>query len=318
MSLRRAAVLALVSVLLAPQAFAQDDLFAPLDSEPKAKKSGKKKTTTTGTKKKPGKASTAKKGQAPAEDDLFMPMAPAKKVELVVKLNGDVKGARLFIDGKPSGSLPLTAPLELDEGEYTIVVRRAGFAEFSRRVKLEAGKPGEVPVTLEAVAGVVAVNADVPGASVAIDGQPRGQVPLTGILLKPGSHDFLFTQKGYESTTKTVDVKAGKDYNVVANMKPAPEAVAVVDAPKNPDLDLPDNTLKPGPQVPPLTQDVPAVSESQPWFKRWYVWAGVGAVVTAAAVGTVMATQNGAGPALTREDVCGGPCDGSINGVVRF
>jgi hypothetical protein len=324
MSLRRAAVFALVTALMAPQAFAQDDLFAPLEPQEGAK--SKKKSSKAKAPKKPaaktGKASTAKKSQAPApaEDELFMPMMPTK-TQFLVKLSGEVKGARLFIDNKPAGTLPLSAPIELEAGEYTVSVRRPGFTDFSRRVMLEAGKPAEVAVTLEAVAGVLSVSADVSGASVAIDGQPRGQVPLTGILLKPGSHEVVVTAEGYEPNLKALDIRAGRDYTVAANMKPAmvsSSAVAHNDTPQNTNLLPPDSSGKLGPKVPPLTPDEPEVRGSQPWFKRWYVWAGVGAVVTAAAVGTVVATQGGAATPLSPETVCGGACDGTINGIVRF
>jgi hypothetical protein len=55
---------------------------------------------------------------------------------------------------------------------------------------------------------------------------------------------------------------------------------------------------------------VPAVSNS-PLTSRWYFWAGVGAVVTAAAVGTLVATQPQ--PLDPDRDVCGGQCDVIIN-----
>lgn len=63
-------------------------------------------------------------------------------------------------------------------------------------------------------------------------------------------------------------------------------------------------------QAVPLRQER-ELSMGPPWFKRWYVWAGVG--VVAVAVGAVVATQRGARP-ISPDEVCGGPCDGIING----
>jgi hypothetical protein len=96
----------------------------------------------------------------------------------------------------------------------------------------------------------------------------------------------------------------------------APEEVAGADSPKKPRLDPPGSSLDRGPRIP-MGSEQPEVEESasQPWFKRWYVWAGVGAVVTAAAVGTVMATQKSS---LSQNDVCGGTCDGALYPIVRF
>jgi hypothetical protein len=242
------------------------------------------------------------------------------KAKLIVKLSGDVNGASLLIDTKQMGTLPLANSFEVEPGEHTIVVRRLGYAEFSRRVVLEASKVTELTVTLEAIQGVVAVTSEVPGTSVAINGQPLGKVPLSSILLKPGSHTFTFSLQGYEPFTKTVDIKAGRDYTVAASMKPTvgtTPAVAAADAPQNPNLFPPDNSTNHGPRISP-TPNAPEVSGNQPWFKRWYVWAGVGAVVTAATVGTLMATQRGASPALTHEDVCSRPCDGVLTPAMRF
>jgi hypothetical protein len=353
MSPLRASVLALVVALVAPQAFAQDlDIPLPSSGSPKKPKVGKSRTSKKATAKKPApaptpaapddfdldvplpsqKPATAKKPEPAEEVDLDVPLpskkpatakkpalAPddeliptVKRSELVVKLAGGIKGARLFVDNKDMGTLPLSAPLQVDAGEHSLLVRRPGFADFSRRVTAQRGKPTEVAVTLEAVAGVVTVTSDVPGASVTINGQPRGQVPLNGVVLKPGNHEIIVSKEGFQPDQRTVAVKAGKDQPVVANLKPVEvsQPVASTDRPQNPVLEpTPPAVINPSP----LTQEVPQVAASQPWFKRWYVWAGVG-VVAAAAAGAVVATQGGAKP-LSPSDVCGGTCDGTINGI---
>jgi PEGA domain len=336
MSFSRAFVFALVAALVAPQAFAQDDLFVPLPQEGKTKPKGGKKRTSS---KKP----TAKKGEPapsddelfvpipskkpataknpeptlpPSDDDLFVPIGPSK-TELAVKLNGSVKGARLFVDSKDMGVLPLTAPLQVDAGDHTVVVRRPGFSEFTRRITVQGGKPSEVAVTLEAVAGVVTVTSDVAGATVAINGQTRGQAPLGNLVLKPGSYEIAVSKDGFQPETKSLAVKAGKDYTVAVSLRPAekPTVVASTDRPEKPVLTPSDPTVDSNPSVP-ITPDEPEVTTSSPWFKRWYVWAGVG-VVAAAAAGAVVASQSGGSNPLTPGAVCGGTCDGTINGAVR-
>jgi hypothetical protein len=375
MSPHRAAVFALVAALVAPQSFAQDDIFVPIQKKEggKTKKSSKRKSSSKkATVKKPPaaaapeddlivpieparpataekpepteddlivpmpsgpkKPATAKKpppASTPAEDDLIVPITPGKS-ELLVKLSGGVKGARLFVDNKEVGSLPLSAPLQVEAGEHTLVVRRPGYAEFSRRVTAQEGKPVEVNVALEAVAGVVSVVADVAGATVTINGQPRGEVPLNGLLLKPGSYDIVVSAPGFTPEPKSLAVRAGRDYTVTANLRPAESStssvVATADRPQQPVLTPKTPAVSETPSIP-LTREEPVASVSQPWFKRWYVWAGVGAVVTAATVGTVMATRTPA-PLDLRADpdnsVCGGGtgCDailnGNGNGIVRF
>ncbi|HYH99405.1 PEGA domain-containing protein [Hyalangium sp.] len=352
MSLHRAAVFALVAALVAPQSFAQDlDVPMPSAGGKTKSKAGKSRASAKkGSAKKPApvedeldvplpaptkKPATAKK-PAPVEDELDVPLpSPTKKPatakkpapldvdeiptvgksELRVKLAGSVKGARLLVDNKDVGALPLSAPLQVEPGEHSLVVRRPGFADFSRRITAK-GKPIEVPVTLEAVAGVVTVVAEPTGASVSINGQPRGEVPLNGVVLKPGSYEIVVSKEGFQPDTKNLSVKAGKDYTVTASLRPAetppPTLVAGGDTPTIPVLTPPETTVTDANKIP-LTKDEPEVSPSQPWFKRWYVWAGVG-VVAAAAAGAVVATQGGTTP-LTSDIVCGGRCDETINGL---
>ncbi|SET29640.1 PEGA domain-containing protein [Stigmatella erecta] len=311
---RRFAVLAVLAVLLAPGAYAQDDLFVPLEPEKPAAKP-KPKPAKRRTKKPPAKKPAA--APAPeADDDFAVPMVE-QKGRLLVKLGGGIKGARLFVDSTEVGSLPVDA-LEVPAGEHTVAVRRPGYADFIRRVPVAAGKTAEVAVSLTPVAGVVAVNSDVASAQVSIDGQPKGPVPLTGIVLKPGSHEIVVSREGFEPDKQRIAVRAGKDYTVTANLRPLPgkasAPVARTDTPKDTNLLPPEPAVATNPSpLAPLPQETEA-SASRPWFKRWYVWAGVGAVVTAAAVGAAVATQGSGGDPLNPDTVCGGQqCDAVIN-----
>jgi hypothetical protein len=260
-----------------------------------------------------GPSASPKEIPQPSTDEtLVVPKAPEKSL-LLLSLSSDVKGAHLFIDAQETGQLPLSAPLSLDPGEHTVVIRRPGFAEFSRRFTIESGKSHKVTVALEAIAGVVAVTADVPGASVTIDGQFHGKVPLTGILLKPGSHEVIITLEGHEPDSKTLEVQAGQDYTISGTLKPAGEVTPAVDRPEKPILTPIEELVSHAPVIP-ATSDRHQAIEIRPWFKRWYIWAGVGAVVTAVAVGTAIATRGAAEP-LSPDSVCSGPCDGVLGDV---
>lgn len=327
MLLRRAFLIALVLCLAAPaSAFAQgmDDMLAPLtSSKGKGKGKGKGKTTTR-TPKAPKTAKTAKgsktgrgKGSkqlatpepAPTEqqtsaphDELLAPLV--KKTELLVKLNAPVRGARLILDDKDLGPIP-KAGIEVTPGEHTVVVRRMGYRDFSRRVTAVEDETTEVGVLMEATVAFVSVKADVPGARVVINGEDKGTVPLDGVMLPPGTHDIVVQREGFRPETQRIAVRAGKEYTVDVNLRP--EAVASADEPRQARLTPNATTASPSP----LTQQTPSVSsDNTPLTKRWYFWAGVGAVVTAAAVGTVVATSS---QPLDPNKVCGGTCDGVIN-----
>lgn len=335
----------MVALLAAPSAFAQDDdLLVPLGPStgkstakpPKGKRRTGSATATSKPPKKGGKA-TAKRGAkgtqakppeataAAPDDDLVVPLTA--KTELLVKVGGGLKGARLIVDNKDMGTLP-AASLEVEPGEHVVVVRRPGYSEFAKRVTVDAGRVNEVTATLEAVSAVVSVTVDVPGAAIRVDGEPAGNAPLTNLLLKPGSHDIEARRSGFEPEHNTLLVRAGKDYTVSLHLRPSENAdnpvVASADRPTAAQLTP---LEKPRPDavtaLTPESETTQEVQPSRPLYKRWYFWAGVGAVVAAGVVGTVAMTQSSPATPLTPTQVCGGPCDGTINsptgsGAVRF
>jgi hypothetical protein len=320
MLLRRAFLIALVLCLAAPSSFAQgmDDLLAPLAPSASGKK-GKGKTTQRRTPKAPKKASKAGKGakgkkgkgakavepeeQEPEQAegaDLLAPLV--KKTELLVKLSGtSARGARFFLDEQELGTMP-KGPIEVDPGDHVVAVRKSGYRDFSRRITAKEGELTELGVLLEPTAGFVSVKADVAGARVLINGDDKGVAPLDNLMLPAGSYEIVVQREGFRPESQRIAVRAGKEYTVEVNLRP--EALAQSDQPRAP-------ILTPSVSDPsPLTQQPPAVASARPLTSRWYFWAGVGAVVTAAAVGTVMATSQ---PLNPDRDVCGGTCDGVIN-----
>lgn len=320
MLLRCASLIALLLCLAAPSSFAQgmDDLLAPLAPSASGKK-GKGKTIQRRTPKAPKKATKAAKGGKGAKKgkgakavepeepeqaegaDLLAPLV--KKTELLVKLSGtSARGARFFLDEQELGAMP-KGPIEVEPGDHVVAVRKSGYRDFSRRITAKEGEVTELGVLLEPTAGFVSVKADVEGARVLINGDDKGVAPLENIMLPAGSYEIVVQREGFRPESQRIAVRAGKEYTVEVNLRP--QALAQSDQPRAP-------ILTPSVSDPsPLTQQPVAEVSSRPLTSRWYFWAGVGAVVTAAAVGTVMATsQQGLNP---DRDVCGGTCDGVIN-----
>ena len=308
MLLRRVSLLALILCFAAPSAFAQDDdLLAPLTPQT-SKGKGK------GAKRKPAPAKTtkakrgAKGARTPAPDpaatsgeaDLLAPLV--RKTELLVKFTGVPRGTRLLVDDKELGGVS-KSPVELTPGEHTIVVRKPGYRDFSRRITLKEGEVTELPVALDATMAFVAVKSDVSGGRVLINGEDKGAPPLEGLLLPPGSHEIVLEREGFKVETQRIAVRAGKEYTVDFKMRP--EAVASTDQPRAPVL-TPTEVATPSP----LTAAAPEQSVSKPLTSRWYFWAGVGAVAAAATVGAVMYTSS---QPLSPSEVCRGTCDGIIN-----
>ena len=250
MSLHRILVFALVTVLAAPSsALAQDDDFlAPLTSPSESSKSKPKAGKAKVVKKKPAKAAPKKpvraaKGKKPAvlaDDDLLAPLTPVK-TEVLVRLTGNVRGAKLFVDGKEFGVLSsAVVPVEVKPGEHQFLVRRAGYADFNRRIDVKPGSQAEVLVSLDATMGFATLTADVVDAIVLVDGQRVGEVPQANVLLRPGSREIEYRAPGFKPDVHNITVFAGRSYEVKGNLRPSMDtSIASADAPKNPVLEPP-------------------------------------------------------------------------------
>lgn len=297
LSMRLSRILALtVGVFMLPlESFAQDDFLVPLTPEaPKPKKKRRVKRP----------AATE-----PAEEDVLAPLVA--KTELAVKVNGNL-AARLFVDGNEVATLP-SEPVEVEPGERLIIVRRPGYADAVRRLDVKEGQRAEVTLTLDAIAGVLNVVADAAGARVSVDGKDEGPTPLKEHLLVPGRHEVRVSAPGHVTEKSRLLVRAGREYNIAAKLRPGPDAVASTDRPERTDLEPEEEAFEPEPLVIAAAPAPAAVSAGPTqWYQRWYVWAGGAAVVGAIAGGIAVATQP---PNLFSDPgalVCGGTCDGVL------
>jgi hypothetical protein len=100
--------------------------------------------------------------------------------------------------------------------------------------------------------GFIAVTANVDGATVTINGQEKGETPLDGKLkvLAPRAYRVDLTKDGFTPFAARIDVPPDATIEVRAEM----------------------------------SRDQGTV----PWYKRWYLWAIVGGVVAASAIGVLV------------------------------
>jgi hypothetical protein len=66
-----------------------------------------------------------------------------------LEVSANIDGAELFVDGEAKGKLPLSKPLRLVAGAYTVELSLPGFHEASRRVQIAARAVARETVKLE-------------------------------------------------------------------------------------------------------------------------------------------------------------------------
>jgi hypothetical protein len=308
--LRRLAALAVACLLATPALADDDDDLAPIVPIKKA----------------PAKRAPARKAQPPAKrqpvrpkpvavDDDLAPLTPhVSRGDLTVRVPAGLAGAVLSIDNREVGTLPL-GPQSLPAGEHLVTVRRAGFAGFSKKVTVAAGRPVELEARLAPVYAVLSVTADAPDAQVLINGQAIGPAPITDQEVPPGTIELTVVKDGRRDERRLTLV-AGRDYPVAVRFNLGAPGT---DRPLETRL-LP-SAVEPGPLA--VTDAAPVA----PLYQRWYFWAGVAAVVAAAAVGTAVGVTASQPPRKrTESEICtdrcsaciGLTCAGSVSSALSF
>ncbi|MDI7269593.1 MAG: PEGA domain-containing protein, partial [Myxococcota bacterium] len=192
-------------------------------------------------------------------------LAEMQAALVVVTVSVSEEGAAVVVDGTEVGRSPLAAPLRLRSGLHVIEGRLDGFDDARQPIEAAAGERVDVVLTLvrrsEAAPAVLRVWADAPGASVWIDGTPRGTAPLD-VEVPPGPHEVRVEADGHASWAGTAEAVNGRTVEVAAVLVP---------------LGTP-----PGPEG-------PIEPEDESIFEAWWLWTIVGAVVVGgAATATVL------------------------------
>ena len=288
MTARTALLLVFCSLLVAPLSRAQaqeegDDLLAPLPPSGKRPEGKRRK------KPRPTPAATA-------------PEEPEKSGKALLSFNLPTggEGARLFVDGNEVGALHAEEPPRpVAAGTHRILVKRAGYKDFTTTLSAKAGAVTQVPVTLEPVAGVATILSEPSGAEVSLDGNPIGVTPMRDYELTPGNHELVLRHSGFGAHVEKLSVRAGREYNISPKLQSSPS-----DRPERNHLQ-PSTTGMADTPAPLAGTTQTQVAQATPWYGQWYVWAGA-AVVAGAAVGVAVATQP---HALSSKQVCGdSPC----------
>lgn len=183
-----------------------------------------------------------------------------------------VKGAEVELNGQSVGQAPLTKAITLKPGTYTVRVHKRGYTEFIETVSVEAGKNVELEADLIAFAGIVKINANVAGASVAVDGKLAGKVPFDKDI-QAGKHTITVQAEGHEPFSQELDIQAGKRHAVDVELKALP--------------------------------DKPPVVAEGGVHTKWWFWTIIGVVVAggATAAGVALANQPESTPAGFQEHI---------------
>lgn len=128
----------------------------------------------------------------------------AKKTgTLIVK--SQPAGADVRMNGVAKGETPLTLP-DVEYGTHQVTISKTNYQPAKEKVELMSDTPKSISVNLVLAKGSLSVSGGPSGAAIRIGGRLAGELPLENYELDGGNYTIQVTAKGYETTSKMVNI----------------------------------------------------------------------------------------------------------------
>ncbi|MFW6222664.1 MAG: PEGA domain-containing protein [Bacteroidota bacterium] len=137
-----------------------------------------------------------------------------------VSFNSNPSGAAIWLDGSwVNKNTPLKTTLP--EGYHYVRFNKSGYETFETQFYLNAGGYQEINANLSPLApqyGKLTVNSQPPNSTVYLNGQIKGNTPITLNNLSAGTHQIQIKQTGYETFNQQIQINAGEHKVLNANL----------------------------------------------------------------------------------------------------
>jgi formylglycine-generating enzyme required for sulfatase activity len=118
------------------------------------------------------------------------------------------QGATILVDGEVAGTTP--SVLEILQGERQLMLHKAGFAHWQEELTVIASEAQDLGrVELQPAAATIQLVSLPNRANVTVDGEFRGQTPLTLEVSPDHSHRLAVFKPGYRRHTSSLQLAAG-------------------------------------------------------------------------------------------------------------
>jgi formylglycine-generating enzyme required for sulfatase activity len=149
-----------------------------------------------------------------------------------ITVTSEPPGAEVRVDGNVTGETPLV--MELSAGERIVELRLGGYNAWSDVVSVLADQPQSLAlVALTEADGRIELISSPVGAAVSVDGEYRGQTPLTVRLPPRRAHNLTLTKPGYDMIEQEVSVAADSGGTLTLEMVARMGIVELISEPAN-------------------------------------------------------------------------------------
>jgi serine/threonine-protein kinase len=127
--------------------------------------------------------------------------------------------AEVHVDGEKVETTPMTKPLTLAEGEYTIKLINEDYPVFTKVVQVTQGRVTRISVLLESLMGYINCDAR-PWGDVYVNGDHKGQTPLRNLIkVRPGFVRLTVKNPSYRDIDTMLNVSMGDTLTLRFNFK---------------------------------------------------------------------------------------------------
>jgi PEGA domain len=146
--------------------------------------------------------------------------APVAIIPGQLAVDSTPQGAQVQLDGKsdPSWVTPF-AFTNLEPGQHSITVSKAGYATDTRTVNVVSGIRATSAAHLTQLMATLVVKSDPPGANIYIDGRDVGTKTPAQVSIDKGQHVVLVRMGGYIDETASMQFVLGQTFNFAPTLR---------------------------------------------------------------------------------------------------
>ncbi len=148
-----------------------------------------------------------------------------------VLVHSEPEGASVVLDGAHRGTTPLLLPA-VDLGRHRVTVSRPGYQQRVVELDVTTATPQKIAVQLLTDSATLRVETEPAGATVLLNGVPRGTSPVVLERIPDGDSELEIRAEGYAVFKQDIRLAAGDDERLSVALTPLPGTLKVVSIPE--------------------------------------------------------------------------------------
>jgi len=146
-----------------------------------------------------------------------------------ISVKSNVAGAKILLDGKPTGKNSPATLAEIPSGTHTITLQMDKYAPRQQEVIVEDGQTANVPIMLDARFARITINT-LDGAEIYSNGKLMGKGHISEDMME-GYYDLEARLDHHKSVIKQIQVVAGQSQDITLNPIPKYGSLDVMSTP---------------------------------------------------------------------------------------